>query len=620
MPNVMENILIKQMLSQGIINEVDIELLDKQSNNYLTIPLALVSEDIVTSEQLTNFCCTVFDVSIFNIIAFNITAFEFTGGQCQHQTLLDEYANFIRDNQVLPVMQKGELVTLATAEPYNYAVQTSFEFNTGLHVEFVFCEPILLQQTISQLLPLNQPNSKHGYSNNSNSNNGNSNKSNSNQGGVDKNDSSSHHSSPSYLKIRDNLDLELEHIPESVNSSAELAITTAISFDQQDDLIISYVDKILKLAIEQDASDLHFEPYENNYRIRFRVDGILINKGSPPDNLHSRLAARVKVMADMDIAEKRKPQDGRLKLDLEHNKHVEFRVSTLPTIWGEKVVLRILDTKGYMADVTQLGFEQVQQQSYINTLSEPQGLILVTGPTGSGKTLTLYSGLNFLNTEDKNISTIEDPVEYHLQGINQVQVNNKAQLDFASSLRAFLRQDPDVVMVGEIRDLETAQIAIKASHTGHLVLSTIHTNSAAETLNRLTNMGLPSYNLASAISLIIAQRLVRCLCEHCKQLEINIPKSELIKQGFDPKIVSSLKLYKPIGCRRCNQGYKGRTSIFELLKPNEQIRQIIMQGANALDIQKAAVTAGMMSLRQAGLSKVIQGITSLEEVNRVVIH
>jgi len=596
----MENILIKQMLSHGIINEVDIELLDKQSNNYLTIPLALVSEDIVTSEQLANFCCTVFDVSIFNIIAFNITAFEFTGGQCQHQTLLDEYANFIRDNQVLPVMQKGELVTLATAEPYNYAVQTSFEFNTGLHVEFVFCEPILLQQTILQLLPLNQPNSKYGYSN---------------QGSVDKNDSS-----PSHLKSSDNLDLELEQAPESANSSAELVIKTSASFDQQDDLIISYVDKILKLAIEQDASDLHFEPYENNYRIRFRVDGVLINKGSPPDNLHSRLAARVKVMADMDIAEKRKPQDGRLKLDLDHNKHVEFRVSTLPTIWGEKVVLRILDTNGYMADVTQLGFEQIQQQSYIKALSQPQGLILVTGPTGSGKTLTLYSGLNFLNTEDKNISTIEDPVEYHLQGINQVQVNHKAQLDFASSLRAFLRQDPDVVMVGEIRDLETAQIAIKASHTGHLVLSTIHTNSAAETLNRLNNMGLPSYNLASAISLIIAQRLVRCLCEHCKQPEINIPKSELIKQGFEAEVVSSLKLYKPIGCRRCNQGYKGRTSIFELLKPNEQIRQIIMQGANALDIQKAAVTAGMMSLRQAGLSKVIQGITSLEEVNRVVIH
>jgi type IV pilus assembly protein PilB len=600
MPNVMENILIKQMLSHGIINEVDIELLDKQSNNYLTIPLALVSEDIVTSEQLANFCCTVFDVSIFNIIAFNITAFEFTGGQCQHQTLLDEYSNFIRDNQVLPVMQKGELVTLATAEPYNYAVQTSFEFNTGLHVEFVFCEPILLQQTILQLLPLNQPNSKHGYSN---------------QGSVDKNDSS-----PSHLKSSDNLDLELEQTPESVNSSAELVITTSASFDQQDDLIISYVDKILKLAIEQDASDLHFEPYENNYRIRFRVDGVLINKGSPPDNLHSRLAARVKVMADMDIAEKRKPQDGRLKLDLDHNKHVEFRVSTLPTIWGEKVVLRILDTNGYMADVTQLGFEQIQQQSYIKALSQPQGLILVTGPTGSGKTLTLYSGLNFLNTEDKNISTIEDPVEYHLQGINQVQVNHKAQLDFASSLRAFLRQDPDVVMVGEIRDLETAQIAIKASHTGHLVLSTIHTNSAAETLNRLNNMGLLSYNLASAISLIIAQRLVRCLCEHCKQPEINIPKSELIKQGFETEVVSSLKLYKPIGCRRCNQGYKGRTSIFELLKPNEQIRQIIMQGANALDIQKAAVTAGMMSLREAGLSKVLQGVTSLEEVNRVVIH
>jgi type IV pilus assembly protein PilB len=592
MKSVMENILIKQLLSHSMINKVDIELLAKQADNYLTIPLALVSEEILTSQQLAHFCCKVFDVPVLTVGELEVARLELADGKFQHSALLKSQADFMREHQVLPIAQQDQLVTLATAEPSNYAVQTSFEFNTGLHVDLVFCDPIVLQQKIEQLLPLLE-------STNTNNN----------------------------LKGASPLNPQLVQPV----TNLEVRDSDAVTFNQQHDRIISYVEKILKQAINQGVSDLHFEPYENSYRIRFRIDGVLINKGSPPESLHSRLAARIKVIANMDIAEKRKPQDGRLKLDLDNNKHVEFRVSTLPTIWGEKVVLRVLDTQGYMADVSQLGFETTQQQSYIDVLSEPQGLILVTGPTGSGKTLTLYSGLNFLNSEDRNISTIEDPVEYHLQGINQVQVNKKAQLDFASSLRAFLRQDPDVVMVGEIRDLETAQVAIKASHTGHLVLSTLHTNSAAETLNRLTNMGLPTYNLTSAISLIIAQRLVRCLCEHCKQPELNIPEQELIQQGFSsmvsadiPNVIntklSGITLYKAVGCRRCNQGYKGRTSIFELLKPNEKIRRLIMQGSDALDIQTEAMQSGMMSLRQAGLSKVLQGITSLEEVNRVVSH
>jgi type IV pilus assembly protein PilB len=369
-------------------------------------------------------------------------------------------------------------------------------------------------------------------------------------------------------------------------------------------------------AIRKGASDLNFEPYEKSYRIRFRVDGILAEIAKPPISLAARMAARLKVMSKLDIAERRVPQDGRIKLALSKKKSIDFRVSTLPTMWGEKIVMRILDSSSAMLGIDMLGYDIEQKKIFLDALARPQGMILVTGPTGSGKTVSLYTGLNILNTQERNISTAEDPVEINLEGINQVQINTKAGLSFPSALRSFLRQDPDIVMVGEIRDLETAEIAIKAAQTGHLVLSTLHTNSAAETLTRLLNMGVPSYNVASSVSIIIAQRLARRLCAKCKTEE-QLPRNELIEQGFPENQLEQFSLYKPVGCQQCTGGYKGRVGIYEVIKISEKTAEIIMAGGNSLDIAAQCQKEGFNNLRQSGIKKAMQGITSLAEINRV---
>jgi type IV pilus assembly protein PilB len=369
-------------------------------------------------------------------------------------------------------------------------------------------------------------------------------------------------------------------------------------------------------AVRKGASDLHFEPYEKSYRIRFRIDGILHEVASPPVALAGRLSARLKVMSKLDIAEKRVPQDGRIKLKLSQKKSIDFRVSSLPTLWGEKIVMRILDSDSAMLGIDILGYEASQKQLYLDALEQPQGMILVTGPTGSGKTVSLYTGLNILNTEETNISTAEDPVEINLPGINQVQMNTKAGLTFPIALKAFLRQDPDVIMVGEIRDLETAEIAIKAAQTGHLVLSTLHTNSAPETLTRLLNMGVPAYNVASSVSLIIAQRLARRLCNHCKAPE-QLPEQELLKQGFTSEQLPGVKLFKPVGCEYCTGGYKGRVGIYEVMPISGVIAEKIMAGGNSLEIAQQAQREGINNLRQSGLLKAAAGLTSLAEINRV---
>jgi type IV pilus assembly protein PilB len=389
-----------------------------------------------------------------------------------------------------------------------------------------------------------------------------------------------------------------------------------VQVDKEDQPIIAFINKMLLDAIRKGASDLHFEPYEKSYRIRFRIDGILHEMASPPVALSTRLSARLKVMSRLDIAEKRVPQDGRIKLKLSAKKSIDFRVSTLPTLWGEKIVMRILDSDSAMLGIDVLGYEENQKQLYLDALAQPQGMILVTGPTGSGKTVSLYTGLAILNTSETNISTAEDPVEINLPGVNQVQVNPRAGLTFASALKAFLRQDPDVVMVGEIRDLETAEIAIKAAQTGHLVLSTLHTNSAPETLTRLLNMGVPSYNVASSVSLIIAQRLARRLCGQCKQPEV-LPEAELLRQGFTPQQLPNIKVFKPVGCEHCTNGYKGRVGIYEVMPVSAKMADIIMQGGNSLDIATQAQAEGVNNLRQSGLIKAAAGLTSLAEVNRV---
>ncbi len=371
-------------------------------------------------------------------------------------------------------------------------------------------------------------------------------------------------------------------------------------------------------AINRGCSDIHFEPYEKKYRIRYRLDGELKEIASPPVQLAGRFAARLKVMSRLDLAERRVPQDGRIKLKLSASKSIDFRVSTCPTLWGEKVVMRILDSSSAMLGIDALGYEPIQKDHYMKALGKPQGMILVTGPTGSGKTVSLYTGINILNTEDCNISTAEDPAEINLPGINQVNVNPKVGLTFAAALKAFLRQDPDVIMVGEIRDLETAEIAIKAAQTGHLVLSTLHTNDAPQTLTRLLNMGVPAYNVASCVSLIIAQRLARKLCKVCKQPDA-VPRDELLREGFSAEDVDSpgFGLFKAVGCDQCNNGYKGRTGIYQVMPVTDAISRIIMENGNAIEIADQARKEGVADLRKSALKKVRDGAMDLTEANRI---
>jgi type IV pilus assembly protein PilB len=372
-------------------------------------------------------------------------------------------------------------------------------------------------------------------------------------------------------------------------------------------------------AIRRGASDIHFEPYERAYRIRLRLDGILKEAAAPPVQLAVKLAARLKVMSRMDIAERRVPQDGRIKMKISNKRAIDFRVSTCPTLFGEKIVMRILDPSSAMLGIDMLGYEPFQKELYLEALRRPHGMILVTGPTGSGKTVSLYTGLNILNTEDRNISTAEDPVEIMLSGINQVNVNPKVGLTFAGALRAFLRQDPDIIMVGEIRDLETAEIALKAAQTGHLVLSTLHTNDAAKTLTRLVDMGVKPYAIATSVSLIIAQRLARRLCNNCKQ-KLDIPKEALLLEGFkEEEIATEFEVFGPVGCTQCTDGYKGRVGIYEVMPVSDEIGRIIMEGGNVNQISEQAVREGVWKLRTSGLKKVRDGMTSLDEINRVTV-
>ncbi|HYW92843.1 MAG TPA: type IV-A pilus assembly ATPase PilB [Gammaproteobacteria bacterium] len=413
------------------------------------------------------------------------------------------------------------------------------------------------------------------------------------------------------------VDEDLENI--DIGGGEEERQTDITAADVDDAPVVRFVNKILLDAINRGASDVHFEPYERFYRIRFRQDGILHEIAQPPVSLGMRLAARLKVMSRLDIAERRVPQDGRIKLKLSRTRAIDFRVSTCPTLWGEKVVLRILDPSSTRMGIDQLGYEPDQKELYLNALQRPQGMILVTGPTGSGKTVSLYTGLNVLNTADRNISTAEDPAEINLPGVNQVNVNPRVGLTFAAAMRAFLRQDPDVIMVGEVRDLETAEIAIKAAQTGHMVLSTLHTNDAPQTLTRLINMGVAPFNIASSVSLIIAQRLARRLCTHCKE-PLDLPRQVLLDAGFREDELDKLKIYGPRGCDQCTEGYRGRVGIYQVLPVSEAIGRIIMEGGNSLQIAEQAKKEGVADLRTSGLRKVRAGITSLEELHRVTLE
>jgi type IV pilus assembly protein PilB len=386
--------------------------------------------------------------------------------------------------------------------------------------------------------------------------------------------------------------------------------------DDEDPAIIEFVDKLLAHGIQSKASDIHIEIFEKNMRIRYRIDGILQVVANPPNDSAQQLISRLKVLARMNISERRVPQDGRIRFTVNDQKKIDFRVNTLPTLFGEKVVMRILDSSNATLGVEKLGFDPKQQHDFMKALEKPDGMILVTGPTGSGKTVTLYTGLGILNTPEKNISTAEDPAEINMPGVNQVNVNAKVGLTFAEALRSFLRQDPDIIMVGEIRDLETAEISIKAAQTGHLVLSTLHTNSAPETLTRLMNMGVPPFNIASSVHLIIAQRLARRLCEKCKQPS-DVPHEVLLQMGFKQEELASLKLYEPVGCAECSRGYKGRVGIYQVMPISGDMGRMIMNGSNSMEIAEQSLKEGILDLRRSALNKVRQGITSLAELERV---
>ena len=486
--------------------------------------------------------------------------------------------SLVRKHRALPLYRRGNRLFIATSDPTNSAVVAEFKFATGIATEVVVSEHNQLNQLIDEVIAK--------------------------QDEVFDGDISDFTSAEDYIP-----DLEVEDELEETDFT-KLA---------DDAPVVKFVNKVLFDAIKQGASDIHFEPYEREYRVRVRADGVLQEVVRPPKGLAPRLAARLKVMARLDISERRVPQDGRIQLKLSKNRSIDFRVSSLPTLFGEKIVLRILDPGSAKMGVDALGYEPDQKALYLEALSRPQGMILVTGPTGSGKTVSLYTGLDVLNEPERNISTAEDPVEIHMDGINQVHVNPKAGLNFAGVLRSFLRQDPDVLMVGEIRDLETAEIAVKAAQTGHLVLSTVHTNSAPETINRLLNMGVPAYNIASSLTLIIAQRLARRLCKYCAEPETNVPKSALKELGFTDDMLKTANIMKPVGCKQCRKGYSGRVGVYEVVKVTKVLSSAILNGANVHELEKAARDAGFYDLRKAALMKCAQGIISLEEVNRVTV-
>ncbi|MFY0990168.1 type IV-A pilus assembly ATPase PilB [Halomonas sp. C05BenzN] len=483
----------------------------------------------------------------------------------------------LRRLNVLPLVRHGHRLTVAVPFPSTLALLDELQFATGLTPEGVLAPVDQLAPALENYL------------------------------------AQSEHSMLDELKGVDDAIGELDYDEGDTGEVDAQAVTAEAGEDAP---IIKFVNKILLDAIRRGASDIHFEPYETSYRVRFRIDGILHDVAHPPFAMRTRIAARLKVMSRLDISERRLPQDGAIKLKLSRSRSIDFRVNSLPTVYGEKVVLRILDPASAQLGIEQLGFTPEQRAMYETVLDQPQGMILVTGPTGSGKTVTLYTGINILNEVERNICTAEDPVEIKVPGVNQVNVLPRIGLDFASALRAFLRQDPDVVMVGEIRDLETAEIAVKASQTGHLVLSTVHTNSAAETLTRLANMGLAPFNIASSVSLIIAQRLARKLCKHCKQ-PADIPREVLLQQGFTTEEVDRATIYTPVGCKHCTQGFKGRVGIYEVVPISHAMSQLIMKHGDSMAFDELAREEGHPDLRRSGLLKVMQGVTSLAEVNRV---
>jgi len=554
----------RAMVQKGLLAERDAEQMQARANEAgITFVEELIAAKKFGEAEVAEFAAHTFGFPLIDLNAFDT----------DHLPTKFIEPKALQSRRALPLYQRGNRLFVGISDPTNRSAMDQIKFQTGLHVEAIVVEDTKLGNAIGKLLAAAGINLK---------------------------------------------DLVEEEMAADLTEAepAEAADTAAIEID--DAPVVRYIQKILLDAINSGASDIHFEPYEKVYRIRYRMDGELYEIATPPLAIKEKIASRIKVISKLDISEKRVPQDGRMKLVLSKTKAIDFRVSTLPTLFGEKLVLRILDPSSATLGIEALGYEPDQKDALMQAVQRPYGMVLVTGPTGSGKTVSLYTCLNILNQPGINISTAEDPAEINLPGINQVNVNEKAGLTFAAALKAFLRQDPDVIMVGEIRDLETGEIAVKAAQTGHMVLSTLHTNDAPTTLTRLMNMGIAPFNIASSVILITAQRLARKLCSSCKR-PVDIPKPALLRAGFaEADLDGGWTPYEHVGCEACkNTGYKGRTGIYQVMPISEALNRIIMTNGNAIDIAEQAKREGIRDLRQSGLLKVKQGVTSLEEVEAV---
>ncbi|MEZ5562281.1 MAG: type IV-A pilus assembly ATPase PilB [Gammaproteobacteria bacterium] len=561
--------LSRRLVQDGLIAEdAVIHAIKGAEAQHIGLVAYLVDRQLVEASKIAIAASSEFGVPLLDLDALDL---DMEAVKSVDQRLLAKH-------RVLPLLLRGKRLFLGVSDPTAHAAIDEIKFQSGVRVDPIIVEQDKLDALVAKALEA-----------------------------VD-----------TSMASFDEDDFDLESL--QVSGDDDVVTDDVARDDIEDAPVVRFVNKIMLDAIKRGASDIHFEPYEKNYRVRTRLDGVLKQVAAPPLALAGKVTARLKVMSRLDIAERRVPQDGRIKLRLSKNRAIDFRVNTCPTLFGEKVVLRILDPTAAKLGIEVLGYEDFQRKLYLDALAKPYGMILVTGPTGSGKTVSLYTGINILNTEDRNISTCEDPVEINVPGINQVNVNPKVGLTFASALKAFLRQDPDVIMVGEIRDLETAETAIKAAQTGHLVLSTLHTNDAPRTLTRMVDMGVKPYAIATSVHLIIAQRLARRLCEQCKELR-DIPDDALLSEGFSKEdIRSGLRVFGPIGCKQCNDGYKGRVGIYQVMPVTETIGRIILEGGNAVQIAEQSEKDGVWSLRRSALQKVKDGLTSLEEINRVTIE
>jgi type IV pilus assembly protein PilB len=560
--------LPQRLVQDGVVDE---------SGMHAALAAAATRKSSFVTQLIVAGAASARDIAVTAAAEYGVPLIDLDSLVVDPDTIKSVSDKLLAKHRVLPLFKRGKKLFLGVNDPTNLYAIDEIKFQSGLVVEAVVVEDDKLQRLLEKAFE---------------------------------------QAEAAVNTYTEDEGMELD----ALEVGADDEITPETSRDDSEDApIVRFVNKVLLDAIRRGASDIHFEPFEKLFRVRLRIDGVLREIAQPPVQLAGKISARLKVMSRLDIAERRVPQDGRMKMRLSKSRAIDFRVSSCPTLFGEKIVLRILDSSSAMLGIDALGYEPHQKELYMKNLARPQGMILVTGPTGSGKTVSLYTGINILNTEDTNISTAEDPAEINLPGVNQVNVNNRVGLTFAAALRAFLRQDPDVVMVGEIRDIETAEIALKAAQTGHLVLSTLHTNDAPQTLTRLVDMGVKPYAIATSVSLIIAQRLARRLCKTCKQL-LDVPAEALRKEGFQEDDIPTLKIFGPTGCSACSDGYKGRVGIYQVMPVTESIGRIIMEGGSAIDIATQAREEGVWDLRRAGLEKVKQGLTSINEVNSVTVE